>query len=104
MGQSVGQYVTRLPKLTLPSFSGDPLTFQTFWDSFEAAVRNNAGLTGDQKFQYLRALLSGDAAQVIANLPLCGANYLNSVKLLKDIFGQPYKLANAHMEESAKTC
>ena len=98
MGQSVGQYVTRLPKLTLPCFSGDPLEFQTFWDSFEAAVHNNAGLTGAQKFQYLRALLSGDAAQVIANLPLCGANYLNSVKLLKDRFGQPYKLANAHME------
>jgi len=55
-------------------------------------------LTGTQKFQYLKALLSGDAAQVITNLPLCGANYLNSAKLLKDRFGQPYKLANTHME------
>ena len=85
----VSPLVSMLPKLTLPSFNGNPLEFQTFWDFFEAAVHNNVGLTGAQKFQYLRALLSGDAAQVISNLPLCGANYLNSVKLLKDRFGQP---------------
>jgi len=98
LGQSVGQYVTRLPKLILPNFDGDPLQFQTFWDSFECAVHNNEGLTGAQKFQYLRALLVGDAAQVIANFPLTERNYLHSVKLLKDRFGQPYKLANAHMK------
>ena len=26
--------VSRLPKLNLPSFAGDPLTWQSFWDSF----------------------------------------------------------------------
>ena len=97
VGQSVGKYVTRLAKLTLPSFSGDPLDLQAFWDSFEAVVHNNEGLTGVQKFHHLRALLLGDAAQVIANFPLTEINYLHSVKLLKDRFGQPYKLANAHM-------
>ena len=30
MGQSVDQYVTRLPKLTLPSFSGNPLELVFF--------------------------------------------------------------------------
>ena len=29
---------TRLPKLDLPQFSGNPLYWQPFWDSFEAAV------------------------------------------------------------------
>ena len=29
-----------LPKLTLPVFSGDPLNWQTFWDSFNAAVHS----------------------------------------------------------------
>ena len=38
--------VTRLPKLSLPTFSGDPLTWQTFWDSFDAAVNKNVGLSG----------------------------------------------------------
>ena len=49
------EYATRLPKLNLPYFSGDPLTWQTFWDSFSAAVHNNPKLTGVQKFNYLRA-------------------------------------------------
>ena len=96
--RNVGQFVTRLPKLTLPTFSGDPLQFQTFWDSFEAAVHNNEGLTGIQKFHYLRAQLLGDAAQVIDNFPLTDMNYLHSVTLLKDRFGQPYKLVSAHMD------
>ena len=29
------QNISRLPKLNLPYFSGDPLVWQTFWDSFE---------------------------------------------------------------------
>ena len=61
-------------------------------------VNTNEGLTGAQTFHYLRALLVDDTAQVIANFPLTKRNYLHSVKLLKDRFGQSYKLANAHME------
>ena len=57
------QFVTsRLPKLSLPTFSGDPLTWQTFWDSFYAAIDANPNLSGIQKFTYLKAQLQGDAA------------------------------------------
>ena len=35
---------SRLLKLTLPVFSGDPLNWQTFWDSFRAAVHTNPSL------------------------------------------------------------
>ena len=92
------EYATRLPKLNLPYFSGDPLTWQTFWDSFSPAVHNNPKLTGVQKFNYLRAQLRGDATKVIAGFPLTDANYLHSIILLKERFGQPYKLVNAHMQ------
>ena len=64
------QNISRLPKLNLPYFSGDPLVWQTFWDSFEAAIHSNPSLTGVQKFNYLRAQLQGDAARVIAGFPL----------------------------------
>ena len=97
VGQFVGQFVSRLPKLTLPTFSGEPLQFQTFWDSFVAAIHNDEGLTGVQKFHYLRAQLQGDAYNVIDNLPLTDLNYEHSVALLKERFGQPYKLVDAHM-------
>ena len=94
--------VSRLPKLSLPYFSGDPLTWQTFWDSFDAAVNSNASLTGVQKFNYLRAQLQGDAARVVAGFPLTDDNYVHSVTLLKQRFGQPYKLVNAHMQAFVK--
>ena len=43
---STQQFATsRLPKLSLPTFSGDPLTWQAFWDSFFAAIHSNPSLS-----------------------------------------------------------
>ena len=95
---NVAQGVSRLPKINLPYFSGDPLMWQTFWDSFNAAVHSNTSLTGVQKFNYLRAQLQGDAARVIIGFPLTDINYEQSIALLRERFGQPYKLINAHMQ------
>ena len=92
------QNVSRLPKLLLSTFSGDPLQWQTFWDSFNAAINSNPSLSGVQKFNYLRTQLHSDAARVIAGFPLTDLNYEHSVTLLKERFGQSYKLVNAHME------
>ena len=89
---------SRLPKLTLPTFSGDPLDWQTFWDSFNAAVHTNPALGGIQKFNYLKAQLQGDAARTIAGLPLTELNYQHSIALLEERFGQPHKLIKAHMQ------
>ena len=94
---NVYQNVSRLPKLTLLTFSGDPLQWKTFWDSFDAAVNSNGGLSGVQKFNYLRAQLHRDADCVIAGFPL------NSIALLKDRFGQPYKSVNAQPGKPSNT-
>ena len=72
--------------------------WQTFWDSFSAAVHTNPNLTGVQKFNYLRAQLKGDAIRVVAGFPLTDVNYQHSIMLLRERFGQPYKLINAHMQ------
>ena len=50
-----------------------------------------------QKFNYLKAQLQGDAARAIEGLPLSESNYIHSVALLQNRFGQPDKLINAHM-------
>ena len=92
------QASSRLPKLTLPIFTGDPLSRQTFWDSFSAAVDTSPTLGTIQKFSNLRAQLQGDAARTIAGLPLTEANYSHSVSLLKERFGRPNKIQNAHMQ------
>ena len=79
--RSSTQTHSRLPKLTLPTFNGNPLQWQTFWDSFIAAVDSNTDLSLVQKFGYLRAQLQGDAANAIGGLPLTDANYTHSVTL-----------------------
>ena len=84
--------------MSLPYFSGDPLMWQTFWDSFSAAVHTNPNFTGVQKCNYLRAQLKGDATRVVAGFPLTDVNYQCSITLLRERFGQPYKLINAHMQ------
>ena len=87
-----------LPKLNLPTFSGNPLNWSTFWDSFEAAVHSNTTLGGVQKFSYLKAQLTGDASRAIAGFPLSNVNYEQAIKLLKERFGQPSKIISAHMQ------
>ena len=90
--------ITRLPKLSIPVFSGDTLQWQSFWDCFEAAIHYNPSITGVQKLNYLRAQLQGNALRVISGLPLTNANYDHSVTLLKARYGEPHKLIDAHMQ------
>ena len=92
------QTIGHLPKLNLASFAGDPLTWQSFWDSFDAAVNTNTALDGVQKFNYLWAQLHGDASRAIAGVPLTNSNLKNAITLLADRFGQPHKIINAHMQ------
>ena len=94
---SVSQNVSRLPKLTLPIFGGDPLKWQTFWDSFDSAVHSNNMLTNVQKLNYLRAHLEGEAARAIAGFPLTSVNYQQSLDVLRDRFGDQQRIINAHM-------
>ena len=90
--------VNRLPKLTLPIFSGDHLAWQTFHDFFKAAVHNNTTLNKIQKFNYPRAQLHGDASRAIAGLPLTDANYDHAMVLLRERYGQSHKIVHAHMQ------
>jgi len=90
--------ITRLPKLYLPQFAGNPLNWQPFWDCFKPAVDSNKSLTAVQKLTYLCAQLQGEASRIIAEFQLTDTSYADSVKLLKDRFGQSYKQIDAHMQ------
>ena len=61
----------KLPKLTLPHFSGNPTRWTTFWDSYELAIHGNDELSEVDKFNYLRSLLEGSAFEVVRGLTLC---------------------------------
>ena len=88
----------RLPKLSLPTFGGDVAQWQSFWDSYEAAVHSNQTLSDVQKFNYLRSLLHDSASAAIAGLTLTNANYKNAIDILRERFGQSHKIIDTYMQ------
>ncbi|VDI05921.1 Hypothetical predicted protein [Mytilus galloprovincialis] len=88
----------KLPKLNLPTFGGNMLEWQPFWDSFSAAVHDNLSLNDVQKFNYLKSQLFGEATQCIAGLQITNTNYGQALHVLKQRFGQPHKIVQTYMQ------
>lgn len=93
---------SKLPKLILKRFSGDPTQWHAFWDSFSAAVHENEGVSKVDKFNYLRSLLDGVAASAIEGFSLTKENYDAAVELLKDRFANTHIVVSSHMDALLK--
>ena len=92
----------KLPKLQLPKFAGDITKFRTFWDSFNSAIHCNDELSAIDKFNNLKALLEGPAAQAIQGLTLSEANYMAAIELIKERLGKTQQIISAHIDELLK--
>ena len=89
---------TRLPKQQIPSFYGDPLMFQSFWEIFDSSVNSNLYLDKISKFSYLKGLLRDKSSNAILGLSLTSENYDEAVKLLKSRFGEPQIVIQTNMD------
>ena len=78
----------KLPRLEIKKFSGEPTDFQSFYDSFQAAVHQNESLKDIEKFTYLRSLLGGGASRAIEGLAISDGNYNKAVKILEERYGK----------------
>ena len=76
-----------LPKLSLPSFSGDILDWPVFWDMYVASV-DSQQLPNVTKFTYLKSSLKGSACRLIAGIAVADQNYPVALKTLQDEFGR----------------
>ncbi|KAI5692434.1 hypothetical protein M8J77_010360 [Diaphorina citri] len=85
-----------LPKLQLTNFSGDILKWSEFWDRFTSVVDRRTDLLEVDKLAYLVGSLEGDAKQSIHGLELTNANYQIAVRKLKERFGKPNLIIDAH--------
>ena len=99
---AVPKMQAKLPKLTLPRYSGEPTKWQQFWDSFESAVHKNSAISNVDKFSYLKGLLDGPAASCIAGVGLTDGNYNTALDLLKNRFANPQLLISSHMDALLK--
>jgi hypothetical protein len=85
-----------LPSTRIPSFSGDPLHFQTFILSFDDAV-DSRSLSITSKLRRLVEACTGDALAAIQPCLLMKAEegYKEARKILKERFGDKYRVAKA---------
>ncbi|XP_077534685.1 uncharacterized protein LOC144146623 [Haemaphysalis longicornis] len=89
----------KLPKLELIKFSGRSNEWQHFWELFEEVVDKNEDLSSIDKYNFLRASLTGDAATAIAGLPPTARCYNDAVQLLKKRFGNEELLIQEHFKK-----
>ena len=89
----------KLPELKISKFDGDVTNWQTFWEQFESAVHLNDTLDNINKFDYLLQYLWEDAKSVIKGLSLTSANYIETIYLLKQRYGNTQILVSAYTEK-----
>ena len=92
---AIGSAPTKLPKLELKKFYGYPVEWAPFWDSFNSAVHQNSSISDVNKFNYLKSLIHGQAANTISGFSLTGENYKEAVRLLKERYGNKQVLISA---------
>jgi len=88
----------RLPKLDLPSFSGKYDEWFPFSDIFNSVIHSNAFLSNVQRFQYLRASLTGDAKNIINSLEISNTNYDVAWTLLKERYDNQRVIVQNHIK------
>ena len=87
----------KLPKLTLPKFSGDVLEWQSFWDQFKVNV-HDSDLPVVSKFSYLLSLLHGEAKQAVQGLSMTSDHYKTACKILEDRYGRTERIIFIHIQ------
>ena len=88
----------KLPKLVIKKFGGNHAEYQSFWDSFDAAIHSNESLNDIEKLNYLRSYLEGPAAATITGLALTKENYKIAVDLLRNRYGNKQVIISSHMD------
>jgi hypothetical protein len=86
----------------LKKFSGNPTDWQSFYDSYKAAVHTNVSLSKVDKFNYLKSLVEGPVAAEIAGFSLTDDNYETAFKLLEEIFANPQIIVSSHVDALLK--
>ena len=86
----------KLPKLQIKAFRGEITQWTPFYDSFKASIDSNPDIPETDKFNYLKALLSGSAYEAIEGLPITGENYKKALEILETRITATSNFVSAH--------
>ena len=89
-----------LPPLTLSTFTNDPADFTTFISSFESQIESKVS-SCEIRLRYLEQYLEGEAKNLIKGCRYkeATAGYPEAKKLLREKYGDPYKISNAYIKK-----
>ncbi|CAK1577881.1 unnamed protein product [Parnassius mnemosyne] len=88
------QCAVKLPRITIPTFSGKYSEWTTFRDLFLSLVHKNESLDNVQRLHYLKSHLTGEAAQLIRHTPVTETNYKESWDVLEKRYNNKRYLSN----------
>ena len=86
----------RLPKLDIPSFSGERLKWTELSDPFKAPVHLFMSLSDVEKLNYLISKLKGEAKSSVSGILLSNESYHVAVELLKERYGDKHAVVTSH--------
>lgn len=89
----------KLPQLNIKKFSGNPLKWQEFWDSFESMIHSDLLFDEIVKFNYLLSYIESEAKSVIEGISVTKQNYQIAIDLLKERFGRKEVIIFAHLDK-----
>ena len=90
----------KLPKLEVPTFSGDVTHWKSFWEQFCVSVHDRPSLTDPEKLVYLQhALKDGTAKHVIEGLSRSGEYYQEAIDCLKLRYDRPRLVHRTHVQK-----
>ena len=89
----------KLPKLSLPTFTGKYSEWTPFSDTFNSTVDSNHTLSNIQKLNYLKSSLKNEPARLLSHLPTSSANYEVAKKLLQDRYANKCNVRQSALQK-----
>ncbi|XP_011156994.1 uncharacterized protein LOC105194001 [Solenopsis invicta] len=89
--------VARLPRISIPQFSGQYEDWPAFRDHFSSLIISNQSATPVEKLHYLKTSLKGEAEQVTRQLPTTEANFERTWRALKEHYENKRLLAKSYI-------
>lgn len=83
----------RLPKISLPTFSGVIKEWPEFISTYNALIHESTLLSNIEKFHYLVSVVRGDALSLIRTFPISNEHYSSAYNALKSRYEDKRELA-----------
>ena len=94
---STSNVQVKLPKIELPTFDGDILCWQSYYQSVKVSIVDNSTLADVQKLEYIMRSLRGVAAESVKGFSVVAENYEPVLSTLQERFEHSRLILDAHM-------